>query len=334
MSPASSTLTRCFLIFLLSVQGPLVLAWDSVGHRLSAAVALEFVETETIDELLRILQAHPRYQQDFLEQMPDYVDQSSTIALAQWLLGQAAYWPDIARGLPDSERQKYNRPSWHYTDGAWVRDSSPFQGNVYVGIEPFTDIDGPGGESIRTEQQVNNVVTGIDYNAAVLTDANAPMAERAVALCWVLHLIGDIHQPLHTGSLFSATLFERGDRGGNAIPIGESNLHSRWDRALAEGGVAAELPLLIERVSGFSQPLIKGVESDWTAWMNESRGNLRSIVYTEAMRQAIVTADSNGSKLGSQTLDAAYVTQMQNVSRQRLGLAGLRLAIFFENELP
>ena len=334
MSPASSTLTRCFLIFLLGAQGPLVLAWDSVGHRLSAAVALEFMETETIDELLRILQAQPRYQQDFLEQVPDYVDQSNTMELALWLLGQAAYWPDIARGLPDSERQRYNRPSWHYTDGAWVRDSSPFQGNVYVGIEPFTDIDGPSGESIRTEQQVNNIVTGIDYNAAVLTDANAPMAERAVALCWVLHLIGDIHQPLHTGSLFSATLFARGDRGGNAIPIGESNLHSRWDRALAEGGVAAELPLLIERVSRFSEPPIKGVESDWTAWMNESRGSLKSIVYTEAMREAIVAADSSGSELGTHTLDAAYVTQMQSISRQRLGLAGLRLAIFFENELP
>lgn len=334
MSPTTSTLTRCFLLFLLSVQAPLALAWDSVGHRLSAAVALEFVEPETAEKLLRILQAHPRYQQDFLDQIPDYVDQSDRTALAQWLLGQAAYWPDIARGLPDSERQKYNRPGWHYTDGAWVRDSSPFQGNVYVEIDPFPNIDGPSGESIRTEQQVSNVVTGIDYNAAVLTDANAPMTERAVALCWVLHLIGDIHQPLHTGSLFSATLFARGDRGGNAIPIGESNLHSRWDRALAEGGVIAELPLLIEQVSGFSTPQIQGVDSDWTAWMNESRGSLKRIVYTEAMLQAIVAADSNGSELGSQTLDAAYVSQMQNISRQRLSLAGLRLAIFFENELP
>ena len=32
--------------------------------------------------------------------------------------------------------------------------------------------------------------------------------------------------------------------------------------------------------------------------------------------------------------DDAYVALMQNISRQRLGLAGLRLAIFFENELP
>lgn len=329
-----SILVRCLLLVLLSVQVPLVLAWDSVGHRLSAAVALEFVEPQTAEKLIRILQAHPRYQQDFLAQIPDYVDQSDNTALAQWLLGQAAYWPDIARGLPDSERQKYNRPSWHYTDGAWVRDSAPFQGNVYVGIGPFSDIEGISGDAIRSEQQVNNVVTGIDYNAAVLTDADAPPADRAIALCWVLHLIGDIHQPLHTGSLFSASLFARGDRGGNAIPIGESNLHSRWDRALAEGGVAAELPLLIERVSGFTRPQIQGVESDWTAWMNESRGSLKSIVYTEAMREAIIAADGDGSELESQTLDAAYVSQMQSISRQRLGLAGLRLAIFFENELP
>ena len=327
-------LFQALLILLLSSKVSLALAWDSVGHRLSAAVALEFMQQETIDELLSVLQAHPRYRQDFLDQIPNSVDQNNPEQLAQWLLGQAAYWPDIARGLPASERRKYNRPAWHYTDGAWIRDSAPFQGNVYVRSQPFPDVAGAPADSIRSEDDVSNVVTAIDYNAAVLTDADATMSDRAIALCWVLHLIGDIHQPLHTGSLFTMNLFAAGDRGGNSIPIGNSNLHSRWDRALTENGIAAELPLLIERVSGFSAPRIEGVESDWTAWMNESRDSLKSIVYTQAMREAISSADNDNSELGSQTLSESYIAQMQNVARQRLGLAGLRLAIFFENELP
>ena len=45
-------------------------AWDSVGHRLSAAVALEFMEPDTAAKLINILRAHPRYQQDFIDQIP------------------------------------------------------------------------------------------------------------------------------------------------------------------------------------------------------------------------------------------------------------------------
>ena len=82
---------------------------------------------------------------------------------------------------------------------------------------------------------VSNVVIGIDYNAAVLSNASAPAPARAIALCWVLHLVGDIHQPLHTGSLYTASLFETGDRGGNAIRIDDSNLHSCWERLRLAG---------------------------------------------------------------------------------------------------
>ena len=48
----------------------------------------------------------------------------------------------------------------------------------------------------------------------------AAPADRADALCWVCHLVGDIHQPLHCVSLFNAT-FTSGDRGGNSIHLAE-----------------------------------------------------------------------------------------------------------------
>ena len=187
---------------------------------------------------------------------------------------------------------------------------------------------------VDSEEKVSNVVTGIDYNASVLNNASAPAPARAIALCWVLHLFGDIHQPLHTGSLYTASLFETGDRGGNAIRIGDSNLHARWDRALTSSGVSQELPILVSRVTGISRPTIQGVESDWTAWMNESRSTLQTSVYDADLREAILDAESSSTGLSGQTLDDVYVALIQNISRQRLGLAGLRLAIFFENELP
>ena len=167
-------------------------------------------------------------------------------------------------------------------------ETQPLQGNVYLAIDAFPDVAGIDRREVNSEEKVSNVVTGIDYNAAVLSNASAAAA-RAIALCWVLHLIGDIHQPLHTGSLYTASLFETGDRGGNAIRIDGSNLHARWDGALTESGVSRELPILISRVTGFSRPTIQGVESDWTAWMNESRSILQTSVYDADLREAILT---------------------------------------------
>jgi hypothetical protein len=326
---------RQLLPTLLCVLPLPALAWDAVGHRLTAAVALEFISDSRRDQLLEILAAHPRYQQDFLEQIPAFVDQADRNALAQWLLGQAAYWPDIARGLPAAARQQYNRPPWHYTDGAWVRGAAAFQGNQYINTDPFPDIQGEAASRIDREADAHNVVTALDYNARLLSDAGTNPAARAVALCWVLHLIGDIHQPLHTGSMFSDNLLSGGDLGGNRIPVGDSNLHAEWDSALREFGVADSLPVILQQLSGFSSPRIEGIESDWTAWMSESRQILTSQVYTPAMKQAIAAADASGAEeLDSLELDANYRNQMQRLSRIRLGLAGLRTAIFFENELP
>ena len=113
---------------LLSMQG--ALAWDSVGHRVSAAIASNYLSDNSKTELLKILQQHPRYQQDFLGQMPASIASSSEEVRFAWLLGQAAFWPDITRGLPDTERERYNRANWHYIDGAWLRDRAQVQGNT------------------------------------------------------------------------------------------------------------------------------------------------------------------------------------------------------------
>ena len=68
--------------------------------------------------------------------------------------------------------------------------------------------------------------------------------------------------------------------------------------------------------------------------MNESRSILQTSVYDADLREAILDAEISNTGLSGQTLDDVYVVQMQDISRQRLELAGLRLAIFFENELP
>ncbi len=320
-------------IFFASVFMHSSLAWDSTGHRLTASIALRFIDESTKVELLRILEQHPRYQQDFIEQMPDSIARASSENRFEWLLGQAAFWPDRTRSLPDSERNKYNRANWHYIDGAWLRGQATTQGNTYIGAAAFQDTVGPSAQNIEQEAEVDNVMTALDFNTRLLADEHASLETRAVALCWVLHLIGDIHQPLHVGSLYSANRFANGDRGGNGIETDDGNLHSRWDRALRSEGVSLSLDLLLAQHSETLRSMGGIGDTDWSLWMAESRALLLNTVYTEAMKTAIARSDNSSAALESFLLDADYVQAMKYHSGLRLALAGRRLALWLEINL-
>ncbi len=327
--------TRILVPLLLLIFAAPTHAWDRIGHRITSAVALQFLSKEKGDTLIEILALHPRYQQDFLNQIPEFVDQSNRQELSSWLLGQAAYWPDIARGFSGTERSRFNRPAWHFTDGAWLRGAAQTQGNVYLDRSPSPAIEGESPTSISSESQAHNVVTAIDFNTRVLLDQQESGIARAIALCWVLHLMGDIHQPLHTGSLFTPLLFADGDRGGNGIQTEtRSNLHADWDRASSHGGFNENLPLVLNSIAGYADSSIAGLSSDSTVWMAESREILKLVVYSDSIKSAIRDAEKNNNELATQQLSPEYLVGMQGIARQRLGLAGLRLAIFFENELP
>ena len=137
-------------------------------------------------------------------------------------ISEAALWADKIRYIPGFA---YSR-AWHYIDAQddppkqcglnFTRDCLPEQGCAVSALVNQTD-------------RVN--------------DLSLYHWDRGQALRWVLHLIGDIHQPLHT---------EAEDRGGNEIPVmfhgRHTNLHSVWDTAIpekhagrADGMVAARI---------------------------------------------------------------------------------------------
>ncbi len=72
------------------------------------------------------------------------------------------------------------------------------------------------GELIVSDN--DNVLKAIELNLEVFKSESPSKLEKALALCWLIHLVGDIHQPLHTSNLFSDQ-FLNGDRGGNSFWI-------------------------------------------------------------------------------------------------------------------
>src|SRR5256885_14208137 len=96
----------------------------------------------------------------------------------------------------------------------------------------------------------------------MLADSSAADTTRAVALAWVMHLVGDIHQPLHSSSRVTpAEPLPKGDEGGNTFHLDDNrNLHAYWDRILDEAvapeqgedsiAYASRMARQIDRVAG------------------------------------------------------------------------------------
>ena len=79
-----------------------------------------------------------------------------------------------------------------------------------------------------------NIIQALKNSAAIVRDKNAPKEKRAVHLCWILHLAGDSHQPLHSAALYTTHRFRSGDHGGNYLEYEHGwNLHGFWDEQIS-----------------------------------------------------------------------------------------------------
>lgn len=118
-------------------------------------------------------------------------------------LDQASTWPDEIRSDPAWKKAD----PWHFIS---IDDAETLE----------TTARSPDGD----------VVEAIQRFAAVLRDPRASQQDKQQALRFLVHFVGDIHQPLHVG--------RRADRGGNEIKVNffreETNLHSVWDSGLIE----------------------------------------------------------------------------------------------------
>jgi hypothetical protein len=178
--------------------------------------------------------------------------------------------------------------------------------NVPLDAPRYTDRDCPGGGC---------VVAKIRHFRKVLADRRAPRAERARALLFLVHLVEDVHQPLHVG--------DNRDRGGNDTQVqflgSGSNLHRVWDTQIIDGAsrddrkwVESLQPLLTPaNVSAWSK-------GDVETWANESLA---------AARQAYrFPKGSEGPVPPGARLGAEYAETALPVIRLRLAQAGVRLA--------
>jgi hypothetical protein len=167
-------------------------------------------------------------------------------------------------------------------------------------------------------------VQALSGNLDVWHDPLAPDPEKAIALCWILHITGDLHQPLHTVALFSQDLFPEGDRGGNLIEVRQGpdsrNLHYVWDSLVDD---ARDVD-----ISGLRVRTTRAGSIDDTAietWVRQHANLARLNVYSgEILRQLI--AKRGRTRPPVVRVSDEYLERARGIAARQLVLAGGRAA--------
>jgi acetolactate decarboxylase len=258
-----------------------------------ASIAYRRLDEATRRRLHEILKHHPAYAPLWTNRPTNGPDEALN------LLQSASIFPDDARSDPWTA---YGRSPAHYVNFRVMAE----EGNR---IEPPL----PG----------ENVLNSYVGHVRRARDRRTSLEEKAIDLCWVLHLAGDIHQPLHAVARFSKALPE-GDRGGNQVTVPNprgnfTNLHAYWDDLLGSESDPAAIERLATELMAelppmqFVEPLRKTGIDDWA---EESAALALAAVYAGL--------DPNVTSVAE--LPAGYDERSRRVARLRIALAGYRLA--------
>ena len=177
-----NTLATSFCVLLLQLNA---FAWSGAGHQVIAAEAYLELSPALKIKVMEILKAHSDYQ----KWAASFTSGSPHLDLATFIFMRSSTWPDEIRRLGN----KYDHPKWHYVDHPLKPPSFPIE----PGPDPTDDI-----------QQCEKT----------FADEKSPPEERAVYLTWLIHLIGDLHRPLHCCSSANE-VYSAGDRGGNSLYV-------------------------------------------------------------------------------------------------------------------
>jgi hypothetical protein len=208
---------RAVLLAILATSlSGLCFGWDDVGHKTTAYIAWQRMSPTARDNVIRILRSAPEDSHLSAFYMPYGPESEESKRLEYFML--AATWADIVRDRAFENRQKkYHKSNWHYDDTFWKQ--------VAGGMEELSGFP-EGGVAVSRLSE---------FEKAIRSSSESDK-DKAIAIAWIMHLTGDIHQPLHTSARVTDTE-PKGDQGGNLFLLtaqgtpreNQVNLHWFWD---------------------------------------------------------------------------------------------------------
>jgi hypothetical protein len=253
---------------------------------------------------------------------------------ARLMFIEAARWPD------DNKWTIHDRPTWHTARWAIVAEDAPPEAKAAA--------------EARKGRTTGQAIDALVLNYATLSSTESNPTERAVALSWLLHLVGDIHQPLHVSDQFSKK-FPAGNGAGTqeyvADPLSDSAmpLHLLWDsnslRSTKLEDVDRNAQALVKQFPRSAYPELTAIDwpVDFEGWARESFQVAVDFAYGYGIKtvkdpDADQDPDKAVKKMVNYILNgvspvenapevpAEYWEKLQHVAKQRITLAGYRIA--------
>jgi hypothetical protein len=288
------------------------LAWDDTGHQVVAAIAWSQMDKAAQDKFLLL------FPDDLQSKQQIVFVRAPRAGTKQDPYPHVAYnHITIANWMDDIRSNSYDSPTaaWHYID-------LPF----FDGVTPKLVV--PKTVNVR-EKIIENIdilekVRNFDHADKDHADDKAT---AAYALAVLMHLVGDVHQPLHCINRYTVG-FDEGDAGGNGFPIHHpeaTKLHWFWDEA---GGLFDFVKLGRDfdenqqrQLADFTnRVMLRWNPEQHPEWKNYSPDAWVEEGYEIGRTQVYQGIKPNGVP------DAAYTEKTKQISAERIGMAGYRLA--------
>ncbi|BAM90752.1 phospholipase C/P1 nuclease [Bradyrhizobium oligotrophicum S58] len=305
-------LAIAFVVALVSPAAP-ALAWWDEGHMQIAYVAYKKLTPAARDRADALLKLNPDYA-NWIAGAPQGQEQLYAFV-------HAATWPDDIKMKPDYYDDQVTDSTakqlvpyghlkhayWHYKDALFSADDTPL----------------PRPDSVDAVSQLKLMIAKLPANS----DASETL--RSYSLSWMIHLVGDLHQPLHAIARYSAALPDKGgDRGGNEEQVVAANgetlaLHAYWDGIF--GGYSTVFGAVFDAdqrggLSSVTADAAKAQIIDPATWAQESFDLAKTTAYAAPVRTDKQPAE----------LTREYETNARETARKQAALAAARLANLLE----
>ncbi len=278
-------------------------AWNSFGHMMIAAAAYDQLTPAARSRVAQLLQLNPDY--------PKWVAHTAREERDELAFVIAATWADEIKSEPD-----YINDGEH-PSGSDAGRNIGYADHLQHRYWHFIDLPFSTDHTPLTPPATPNAGSQIALFRKTLVSATASDQLKSYDLVWLIHLVGDVHQPLHTTSRFTRSQ-PNGDEGGNRVSLCRRpcrvELHGYWDNL---PGSARKAIIAVRRAAHLPTPDPRvGAIDDERRWIRESFMIAQNSVYIPPI----------GDGPGPFFIDRPYQSIAHRVAQDRLALAGARLA--------
>lgn len=305
----------CILAQLFAI--PSALAWNDFGHMSVAFVAYKHLTPKTKARVNALLKLNPYYE-TWISQIPQSGTQDDKDAEIFML---AATWPDLIKKDPaytSDGSSDGNRP-----EGPEAKQNLGYKDHLMHKYWHFYDLPFSVGKTKTPKIPSPNAQTEIAVCRKTLA-SKASDELKSYDLSWLLHIVGDVHQPMHCATRVSHDA-PFGDNGGNDVMVNYNGLtnmrlHGFWDGSLGTGTVESAMKFADALPAA---NVSKASDRNAKDWMKESFDLAQTRVYISPIRPGNGPFD----------LNSQYQQNAFALSKERVALGGERLANILNREL-